>query len=87
MQGIIHITFIKNNHNIVQLGFQVFYTDNQMEDVSLTTFDTLARNEAWRLQVLLIQGYIPASSTIDGNYARYSQVCSSSNCSAVPSLK
>ena len=45
-----------------------------MEDVSLNTFDTLARNEAWRFQVLFIQGFIPSNSTIEGNYARYSQV-------------
>lgn len=53
---------------------QVFYNDNQIEDLTLRTLDTLLRNETWRLQVLLIQGYIPSKSTLKGFYSQEPQV-------------
>eukprot|EP01038_Epipyxis_sp_PR26KG_P004789 gene4789-6716_t len=53
---------------------KVFYTDNQVEDMNLHTFDVLIRNETWRLQVLMIQAFVPTLSILPGNYSIEPQV-------------
>lgn len=53
---------------------QVLYTDDQTEHLTLKTLDMLLRNETWRLQVLIIQGYIPTTSVQTGAYSKLPQV-------------
>jgi hypothetical protein len=40
----------------------------------LDKFDILMRNESWRYQVLLVQGYIPSRSTQKGKYSTENKV-------------
>jgi hypothetical protein len=47
----------------------VCYTDGEVEDLTLSAFDRLIRSETWRLQVLLVQGYVPVLSQHDGFYS------------------
>lgn len=47
----------------------VTYTDGEREDVNLRTFDILLRNEPWRMQVLIMQGYVPTISKANGRYS------------------
>lgn len=54
---------------IFSFFFKVIYTDNAIEDLPLKTLDVLLRNDSWRLQVLMIQGFVPALSTQVGNYS------------------
>jgi hypothetical protein len=53
---------------------QVFYIDNESEEMTLNTLDILVRNEQWRKQILLIQGYVPRKSLQTGNYSHAPQV-------------
>jgi hypothetical protein len=53
---------------------QVVYTDGEVEDVTLSALDSLLRSEAWRLQVLVAQGYIPSSTKMDGHYTHVAKV-------------
>ena len=46
----------------------VTYTDGEREDINLKAFDTLMRNDTWRSQVIILQGYVPALSTQAGRY-------------------
>lgn len=48
---------------------QVWYVDGEREDLSLAAVDSLLRSEAWRVQVLLAQGYTPIASKQDGFYS------------------
>ena len=52
----------------------VFYTDGEQEDIDIKTFDTLIRNESWRLQLLIVQGFIPPLSVQKGYYYDRSRV-------------
>lgn len=47
----------------------VCYTDGEVEDLTIHAFDRLIRSETWRLQVLLVQGYVPTLSQHDGFYS------------------
>jgi hypothetical protein len=42
--------------------------------MTLNTLDILVRNEQWRKQILLIQGYVPRKSLQTGNYSHAPQV-------------
>jgi hypothetical protein len=53
---------------------KVTYTDDQTECLTGKTLDVLLRNDAWRQQVLLIQGYIPTTSTQSGLYSQQPHV-------------
>ena len=53
---------------------QVFYTDGESEDITLDKFDALIRNSSWRLQVLVILGYVPSVSTQNGFYSDKAKV-------------
>ena len=44
------------------------YTDGEFEELSLHSMDSLLRSDAWRLQVLVVQGYVPFASKQDGHY-------------------
>jgi hypothetical protein len=48
---------------------KVLYNDGEREDVNLRTFDILMRNDAWRSQVLLLQGFVPAVSVQSGRFS------------------
>jgi hypothetical protein len=48
---------------------KVFYSDGQVEDLSMKTLDILMRNETWRMQVLLVQGYVHTLSIQTGNFS------------------
>lgn len=37
----------------------VFYADGDIEDLDLRALDILIRNDSWRKQVLIVQGYVP----------------------------
>jgi hypothetical protein len=50
------------------LTLTVTYMDGDREDLDLSRFDILIRNEAWRSQVLLMQSYIPTLSIHTGRY-------------------
>ena len=54
--------------------YKVFYNDDQIEDLALSTLDILLRNDSWRLQVLIIQGYIPAMSSQVGFFSAENKV-------------
>ena len=47
---------------------QVSYTDGEFEELTLHALDSLVRSEAWRLQVLVVQGFVPSVSKQDGHY-------------------
>lgn len=53
---------------------QVYYTDGDVEDVRAKTLTLLMRNKEWRLQVLMIQGFIPSLSTHTGLFSRQPRV-------------
>ena len=46
----------------------VTYTDGNQEELVIKTLDILSRNESWRSQVLLVQGYVPYVSNSLGHY-------------------
>jgi len=46
----------------------VYYADGEQENVDVYTFDILIRNDSWRQQVLILQGFVPALSTQQGTY-------------------
>jgi hypothetical protein len=46
----------------------IFYSDGEEENISLRIFDVLLRNKSWRLQVLMLQGYVPAHSLKIGTF-------------------
>lgn len=48
--------------------------DGESESVSLRTFDILMRNGSWRLQVLLVQSYIPAATETEGWFGTKAKV-------------
>lgn len=52
----------------------MFYNDDQIEDLALSTLDVLLRNDSWRLQVLIIQGYVPAMSSQIGHFSAENKV-------------
>jgi hypothetical protein len=74
-----------NNYHVYQESksdpfiCKVFYTDGQIEDVSLATFDILIRNDSWKKQVMLVQGFVPSLSLLSGNFSSEPQVIFPSN--------
>ncbi len=44
----------------------VVYMDGERETISINQFDVLIRNDAWRKQILFIQGHIPIVSRQQG---------------------
>ena len=55
------------------------YGDGERENLTLQKFDLLIRNETWRNQILLLQGYVPALSTQSGFFGAQKKVCSIKN--------
>lgn len=53
---------------------QVSYTDGEFEELTLSALDSLTRSDTWRLQVLVIQGYVPPTSSQDGHYTDKAKV-------------
>ncbi len=49
---------------------KVTYSDDQVENLNAKTLEILLRNEAWRSQIVMIQGYIPTTSTQTGVYSQ-----------------
>ena len=49
---------------------KVIYSDEQIELLNSKTLEILLRNEAWRLQVMMIQGYVPTLSINSGMYSQ-----------------
>ncbi|KAJ1379410.1 hypothetical protein B484DRAFT_36698, partial [Ochromonadaceae sp. CCMP2298] len=47
----------------------VFYLDGQRESIALHTLDILLRNEGWRKQVMLLQGFVAEKRTHAGTYS------------------
>jgi hypothetical protein len=46
----------------------VTYVDGEQEDLTAQRLDLLMHNDNWRMQILLLQGYVPAVSRQTGNY-------------------
>jgi len=47
----------------------VFYMDGNQEELDLWTLDILLQNDVWRLQILLLQGYVPSTRTLKAHYS------------------
>lgn len=56
------------NENDIKIC-RVYYTDGEVEDLTLQAFDRLIRSDTWRLQVLLLQGFVPFLSEMEGYYS------------------
>lgn len=52
----------------------IIYADDEIEHLPLHTLDLLMRNETWRLQVLIVQGFVPTLSMQTGMYSKEPQV-------------
>jgi hypothetical protein len=61
----------------------VHYLDGEIEDLTLASFDRLIRSETWRLQVLLLQGYVPSISQQEGFYSDKPKVSPFLSCPSV----
>ena len=48
-------------------GVNFTYTD-QLEDLTLKKFDILMRNESWRMQVQIVQSFIPQTLSFEGQF-------------------
>ena len=46
----------------------VTYVDGEQEDLTAQRLDLLMHNDNWRMQILLLQGYVPKVSRQFGNY-------------------
>lgn len=46
----------------------VYYADGEKEHIDVYTFDILIRNDSWRQQVLIVQGFVPAISVQQGTF-------------------
>ena len=46
----------------------VTYVDGEQEDLTAQRLDLLMHNDNWRMQILLLQGYVPVVSRLSGNY-------------------
>jgi hypothetical protein len=53
---------------------KVTYADDQVETLNSKTLEILLRNEAWRMQIVMIQGYVPTISVQSGIYSQKPQV-------------
>jgi hypothetical protein len=64
----------ENGYDKVQEGGEkmnlctAYYTDGEKEVIDLYTFDVLIRNDGWRQQLLMLQGFIPSLSVQQGSY-------------------
>ena len=63
----------ENNYDVEQNVYNpkvctTFYSDGEIEHIDLSTLDILLKNETWRMQVLLAQGYVPRLSEQKGYY-------------------
>lgn len=52
----------------------MIYTDDETEVLTAAKLDKLLRNDSWRLQVLMIQGYVPTVSMHSGLYSKQPHV-------------
>lgn len=55
-------------------ALQVIYTDGESEEITLQKFDALIRNSSWRLQVMVVLGYVPAVTTQKGFFSDKAKV-------------
>lgn len=60
---------------------KVTYSDDQSENLNLKTLEILLRNDAWRLQILMIQGYVSTTSIQTGVYSKKPNVSDCLLCS------
>lgn len=52
----------------------VFYNDGEKEEISISKFDVLMRNDSWRFQIQFVQAFVPISSTSIGYYSSEKKV-------------